>query len=39
LNVALTFQPAFAGNKVVYLYAATPTANTGWQTGWTWNVQ
>jgi hypothetical protein len=38
LNVSLTFNPAFGGNKTVFIFAYTATANTGFQTGGTWTV-
>jgi hypothetical protein len=38
LNAALTFKPAFAGNKTVFLFAFAGSATTGFQTGGTWNV-
>ena len=39
LTVPLTFAPAFAGAKNVYLYAANATgASSGWQTRGTWTV-
>ena len=38
LTVSLTFQPAFAGNKTVYLYAADAVTNTGFLAKGTWNV-
>ena len=38
LNVSLTFKPAFAGAKKVFVFAYTATANTGFQTGGTWTV-
>jgi hypothetical protein len=39
LNAALTFKPAFADNKIVYLFAYTATANTGFQTAGTWTAK
>jgi Beta-propeller repeat len=38
LTVALTFQPSFAGDKTVYLYAADSGSNTGWVARGTWTV-
>jgi hypothetical protein len=39
LQAALTFRPAFAGNKNVYIYAADlENMASGWQTAGTWNV-
>jgi len=38
LVVSLTFQPNFAGNKTVYLYAADASANTGFLAKGVWNV-
>jgi hypothetical protein len=39
LNLALTFKPAYAGAKNVYLYAANGTgANSGWQDLGDWTV-
>jgi uncharacterized protein (TIGR03437 family) len=39
LNLAMTFQPAFAGAKNIYLYAADVSGpNTGWQQRGTWTV-
>jgi hypothetical protein len=38
LTVSLTFQPSFAGNKTVYLYAADATTNTGFLAKGTWNI-
>jgi hypothetical protein len=38
LTVSLTFQPAFAGNKIVYLYAADAVTNTGFLAKGTWSV-
>jgi hypothetical protein len=39
LNSSLTFKPAFAGLKTVFIFAYTATANTGFQTGGTWTSQ
>jgi hypothetical protein len=39
LNLALAFTSAFSGAKNVYMYAAGPSTNTGWQTMGTWIVQ
>jgi hypothetical protein len=38
LNIALTFKPAYAGAKSVFLYGAAMNANSGWQTRGTWTV-
>jgi hypothetical protein len=38
LTVSLTFQPNFAGNKTVYLYAADAAVNTGYLAKGTWSV-
>jgi hypothetical protein len=38
MNVSLTFKPAFAGNKTVFIFAYTVTSDTGFPTGGTWNV-
>ena len=38
LTVSLTFQPGFAGNKTVYLYAADASTNTGFLAKGTWSV-
>ncbi len=38
LTVSLTFQPNFAGNKAVYLYAADAGANTGFLAKGAWTV-
>jgi glucose/arabinose dehydrogenase len=39
LNVAMTFAPAFAGAKNVYLYGANAAGmNSGWQLRGTWTV-
>ena len=38
LVVSLTFQPNFAGNKTVYLYAADASTNTGFLAKGTWSV-
>jgi hypothetical protein len=38
VKVALTFKPAFAGYKTVYVYANSTTVNTGWQTMGAWTV-
>jgi hypothetical protein len=39
LNLALTFKPAYAGAKNVYMYAADASTNSGWQTRGTWTAQ
>jgi hypothetical protein len=38
VNLALTFKPAFAGAKNIYMYAAGATLNSGWQTRGTWTA-
>ncbi|HYW48037.1 MAG TPA: hypothetical protein VE959_34555 [Bryobacteraceae bacterium] len=38
LTLPITFTPAFAGNKVVYLSAQDASSNTGWQALGTWTV-
>jgi len=39
LNLAMTFKPAYAGTKNVYMYAANGSnVNSGWQTRGTWTV-
>jgi hypothetical protein len=38
LNVAITFQAAFAGSKNMYLQAVNPSGSSGWQPGGTWTV-
>jgi hypothetical protein len=39
LNLAMTFQPAFAGAKNIYMYAADISGpNSGWQQPGTWTV-
>ena len=38
LNLTLVFQPAFSGNKTVYLQASNVSDSTGWQQGGTWTV-
>jgi len=38
LTVSITFQPAFAGTKTVYLYAADAVSNTGFLAKGTWTV-
>jgi len=38
LTFAVTFSPAFGGNKVVYLAARDGQNNTGWQAVGTWGV-
>jgi hypothetical protein len=38
LNLALTFKPAFAGKKYVFMYATNGSQNSGWQTRGTWTV-
>jgi glucose/arabinose dehydrogenase len=39
LNLAMSFSPAFAGTKTVYLYAANAAgANSGWHARGTWTV-
>lgn len=40
LNLRVTFRPAFAGAKNIYMYAAsTDGRNSGWQTRGSWTVQ
>jgi hypothetical protein len=39
LTVSLTFQPAFAGAKIVYMLAANPWNSTGWQATGTWTTR
>ena len=38
LSLPVTFAPAFAGAKNIYMYAATATANSGWQDRGDWMV-
>jgi hypothetical protein len=38
VSISLTFQPAFAGAKNVYLYGNNATVNSGWQTVGSWTV-
>jgi len=38
LTLAITFTPAFAGNKVVYLSAQDASSTSGWQALGTWGV-
>src|SRR5206468_708945 len=38
LNLALTFTPAFAGEKNIYMLAADPWVSTGWGARGTWTV-
>ena len=39
LNLAMTFKPAYAGAKNIYMYAADVSgANSGWQQLGTWTV-
>ena len=39
VTLAVTFQPAFAGNKIIYMAAReNGPANSGWQALGTWNV-
>uniref|UniRef100_Q02BD5 Conserved repeat domain n=1 Tax=Solibacter usitatus (strain Ellin6076) TaxID=234267 RepID=Q02BD5_SOLUE len=39
LNLAMTFKPAYAGAKNIYLYGAdTGGTNSGWQTSGTWTA-
>ncbi|HEY1757189.1 MAG TPA: hypothetical protein VGG72_17580 [Bryobacteraceae bacterium] len=38
LTLAITFTPAFAGNKIFYTAARSATENSGWQALGTWNV-
>uniref|UniRef100_Q02BC3 DUF11 domain-containing protein n=1 Tax=Solibacter usitatus (strain Ellin6076) TaxID=234267 RepID=Q02BC3_SOLUE len=39
LNLALTFKPAYAGAKNIYMYGADASTNSGWQTRGTWTAQ
>ena len=38
LNLALAFQPSFAGARNVYLQAANGSGSTGWQQRGTWTI-
>jgi hypothetical protein len=38
LNLALSFFPAFAGSKSIYMQAANPVASTPWQSKGSWTV-
>ncbi|SPF48864.1 exported hypothetical protein [Candidatus Sulfopaludibacter sp. SbA4] len=38
LTLAITFEPAFGGNHVMYLSAQDASANSGWQALGTWNA-
>jgi hypothetical protein len=38
LNLAISFQAAFAGSKTIYLQAANASGSSGWQSGGTWSV-
>jgi Zn-dependent metalloprotease len=38
LNLAVTFKPAYAGGKNVYMYATNGTINSGWQDRGDWTV-
>jgi hypothetical protein len=38
VTLNITFTPAFAGNKIFYMAARSPTQNSGWQALGTWNV-
>ena len=38
LTLAITFKPAFVGNKAFYMAARSNTQNSGWQALGTWNV-
>jgi probable HAF family extracellular repeat protein len=38
LNLAMTFKPAYAGAKNVYMYATNGTINSGWQDRGDWTV-
>jgi hypothetical protein len=39
LNLAMTFEPAYAGAQNIYMYAADVSgANSGWQSLGTWMV-
>jgi hypothetical protein len=39
LNLAITFTPAFGGNRILYLAARNGTQNSGWQAAGTASVQ
>ena len=38
LTLAVTFNPAFVGNKAIYMAARSNTQNSGWQALGTWDV-
>jgi len=38
LSLAITFRPAFSGNKIFFTAARSNTQNSGWQPMGTWNV-
>jgi hypothetical protein len=38
LNLAMTFSSTFNGSKNVYIFAASGSASSGWQTRGTWSV-
>jgi len=38
LSLPITFTPAFAGAKNIYMYAASATSNSGWQDRGDWVV-
>ena len=38
LNLAMTFKPAFAGSKHIYMYAGAGAAVSGWQDRGNWTV-
>jgi hypothetical protein len=38
LNLAMTFKPAYAGAKNIYMYTADAAANSGWQQLGAWTV-
>jgi hypothetical protein len=39
LNLAMTFKPAYAGAKNIYMYGNNGTANSGWHARGTWYAQ
>jgi hypothetical protein len=38
LTLAVTFKPAFAGTKTIFIYATNGTQTSGWQTRGSWTV-
>ncbi len=38
MNLAMTFKPAYAGVKNIFMYAASPGTNSGWQDLGDWTV-